>query len=85
MSRQPLMLNTADFIFRDLKAFGFWLTRWKQANPVEHKKSINELCGLISNGSLKAPRCETFKLQDFNQAFARIATPFINSKCVFVP
>ncbi len=84
MSRQPLMLNTADFIFKDLKACGFWLTRWKQARPDEYKKTVEKLCGYIADGSLKAPKCETFRLEEYNEAFARNATPFLNSKCVFV-
>ena len=84
MSRQPLMLNTADFIFKDLKACGFWLTRWKQNNPEEYKKSINDLCKFISDGTLKAPKCETFKLENYIEAFTRNATPFLNSKCIFV-
>ena len=78
------MLNTADFIFKDLKACGFWLTRWKTKNPEEFKKSIQSLCDLIAKGEFQAPRSEIFKLDDYSAAFKRNSTPLLTSKIVFV-
>ena len=83
MSRQPLMLNTADFIFKDFKAVGFWLTRWRDKNPLEYKRTIAHLCELIAGNQFKAPRCEAFELDNYVEAFKRNSTPFLNSKILF--
>lgn len=83
MSRQPLTFNTADFIFKDLKACGFWLTRWKQENPEEYVQSIHELCGLIAQKRFTGPKCHVFALDNFVEAFKKNATPFLNSKVLF--
>lgn len=80
MSKQPLTFNTSDFIFKDLKCVGFWLTRWRQTNPDEFKNTINLICDLISNGKFKAPKCEEFSLDNYEQAFQRFRTPFLESK-----
>lgn len=84
MSKQPLTLNTADFIFKNFKCFGFWLTAWKDQNPEEYKRLIDKLCDLIAKNKFKAPKCEEFRLDQFKVAFKRAQTPFTNSKIVFV-
>lgn len=83
MSRQPLTFNTADFIFKDLKARGFWLTRWKQEHPEMYVQSIHELCGLIGQKRFKGPKCQVFALDNYVEAFEKNATPFLNSKVLF--
>lgn len=80
----PVMLNTADFIFKDLKACGFWLTRWKSNNQEEFKNSIHNLCDLIAKGDFQAPRSQTFKLDEYEAAFTRNSTPLITFKAIFV-
>ena len=84
MSRQPLTLNTADFIFKKFKAVGFWLTHWRQNNPDEFKKTVDELCDMISKNEIKPPKCEEFKLENYKEAFSRYQTPFLSSKILFV-
>ena len=84
MSRKPLTLNTADFIFKDFQASGFWLTRWREANPKAYVDSIHELCEYISAGLFHAPKCSVFTLEDYSEAFKKNATPFNKSKCVFI-
>jgi mitochondrial enoyl-[acyl-carrier protein] reductase / trans-2-enoyl-CoA reductase len=80
MSRQPLTLNTADFIFKDLKCVGFWLTRWKLQNPSEIPAAIEAICDLIKQGALKPPKCEELPISDFQKAFKRAQAPFTNTK-----
>ena len=80
MSRQPLILNTADFIFKDFKAVGFWLTNWRKNNPEKFIETIQILCRLIGENKFKPPKCEEFNLKDYEQAFKRYQTPFLNSK-----
>ncbi len=84
MSLQPIVLNTAGFIFKNFKAVGFWVTKFKETNPDEYKKSISYLCDLIAEKKFQAPKCLTFQLQDFPQAFKTYSTPFLNSKILFV-
>jgi mitochondrial enoyl-[acyl-carrier protein] reductase / trans-2-enoyl-CoA reductase len=84
MSRQPLSFNIGDFIFKDLKSVGFWVSRWRQKNPIEYRKTIDYICELISKGQFKHPKCEQFSLNDYKKAFKRYQTPFINSKILFV-
>lgn len=85
MSKQPLTLNTADFIFKDFKCFGFWLTAWKDNNPDEYKKVLDKLIDLVGKNDLKSPKCEEFSLVDFQKAFERLQTPFLTSKICFTP
>lgn len=84
MSKQPLTLNTSDFIFKNFKCFGFWLTAWKEKNPSEYKKIIDNLCDLIANDQFKAPKCEEFRLEEYKEALKRAQAPFTNSKVLFV-
>lgn len=83
MSKQPLTLNTADFIFKDLKCFGFWLTTWKERNPNDYKKVLDNLFELIKKNQFKGPKCEEFTLHDYQKAFERFQTPFLTSKICF--
>ena len=85
MSKQPLTLNTADFIFKDFKCFGFWLTAWKERNPDEFKNILNKLISLVDQNVFKAPKCEEFSLNDYLKAFERSQTPFLTSKICFTP
>ena len=80
MSRQPLTLNTGDFIFRDFKAVGFWLTKWKKENPEKFKETASFLCQLMADNKFLPPKCEEFSLSDYDRAFKRYQTKFLNSK-----
>jgi trans-2-enoyl-CoA reductase len=84
MSRQPLTLNTADFIFKNLKCMGFWLTAWRSKNKDEFKKSILYLADLIEKNQFKGPKCQEFKLNEFKDAIQMAQTPYHNQKVLFV-
>ncbi|CAF0739619.1 unnamed protein product [Brachionus calyciflorus] len=83
MSKQPLTLNTADFIFKNFKCFGFWLTTWKKQNPEEFKKVLDRLLDFVAKNQLKGPKCEEFSFSDYVKAFERVQTPFVNTKICF--
>jgi trans-2-enoyl-CoA reductase len=83
MSRQPVTLNTADFIFKNFKAVGFWLTHWRKENPVAFKETIQVLCGLIGEKKFLPPKCEEFNLKEYERAFKRYQTKFLDSKILF--
>jgi trans-2-enoyl-CoA reductase len=84
MSRQPLIFNTADFIFKNLKCVGFWLTAWRSKNESNFEQTIHKLCDLIQQNKFKAPRCVEFKLENYLEALKQAQTPFTNSKVLLV-
>jgi trans-2-enoyl-CoA reductase len=83
MAKQPLGFNTADFIFKDLRAVGFWVTEWREKNRKEFEKTIDYLCTLVYNNQLKPPRCEQFKLDEYKKAFRTAQTSQISRKILF--
>ena len=42
MSKQPLTIPIGAFIFKDLKFFSFWLTRWRN-----NKSNVNESLNML--------------------------------------
>lgn len=80
MSKQPVTVNTADFIFKNLSCRGFWLTVWKKENPDEYKKTLHTLVELVRSKQFRAPECQEFRLDEFREALKRSQTPFVNSK-----
>ena len=83
MSKQPVTVNTADFIFKNLTCRGFWLTVWKRENPEEYKRTLHSLIELVRDGKFRAPECQEFRLDQFRDAFKRSLTPFVNAKILF--
>ncbi|KAJ3150989.1 hypothetical protein HDU86_006245 [Geranomyces michiganensis] len=56
MSREPLTLPTSAFIFKDLKAHGFWMTRWYNEHPThERAQMLADLFKMAREGKLKEP------------------------------
>ena len=84
MSRQPLTLNTADFIFKNFKCMGFWLTAWRSKNKEEFERTVLHLAGLIEKNQFKGPDCHEFKLNEFKNAIQMVQTPYHNKKVLFV-
>lgn len=50
MSRQPLTLPSTAFIFKDLHAHGFWVSRWSDQNPLAKEKMVQDMYQKISAG-----------------------------------
>ena len=82
MSKQPVTVPTAEFIFRDLTCRGFWMTRWKAENVTgsEFAKMLHELIEFFRRGQLKAPQCQTYSLTDYITAFEQSQQPFTTKK-----
>ncbi|CCH41097.1 2-enoyl thioester reductase [Wickerhamomyces ciferrii] len=53
MSKQPVTLPTSLFIFKDIKAIGFWVTEGNKRDPEGKRQTINELVKLYQNGHLE--------------------------------
>lgn len=53
MGRRPMMLSTSDFIFKDIRLVGFWLTRWNEADPAGRKRMIDFILDLTRQGRFR--------------------------------
>ncbi|KAJ8522734.1 hypothetical protein ONZ45_g701 [Pleurotus djamor] len=70
MSKQPLSLPTSLFIFKNLKAHGFWQSRWyADRSREEQEKLMRTLVAFMSEGKLEAPEHEivTIRGQDSDE------------------
>ncbi|CAF0857566.1 unnamed protein product [Adineta ricciae] len=85
MSKQPVTVPTAEFIFRDLTCQGFWMSRWKAENykGSEFAKMLHELIDFIRRGHLKPPQCEKYSLADYKTAIEQAQKPFNTKKVLF--
>jgi trans-2-enoyl-CoA reductase len=82
MSRKPVSLPTGPFIFNNIVARGFWLTKWlEKSSKQEREKMINELSTLIKNKELIL-FLENRKFSDFSLALENSLEPFRNRKIV---
>ncbi len=87
MSKQPVTIPTAEFIFRDLVCRGFWMSRWKTENLTgsEFSKMLHELIDFIRRGQLKPPQCQKYSLNDYKKAIEQVQQPFNTKKILLTP
>lgn len=88
MSRQPLIVPTSAFIFKNIRLVGYWMTRWNWqhgSNSTERKDMLAMLCNMAKQGSLVAPKHEFVPLDSFQEALARSCdtTRFHETKLIF--
>lgn len=69
MSREPVSFPTSLFIFKDLTAKGFWLSRWnsKRENLESRRIMLKELLQLQSAGKLIPPKLPNADLVDLKK------------------
>ena len=69
MSRQPLRLPNGLLIFQDIRAVGFWFSRWsRRASAQEQSAMLTELLALAERGIVRTEIEKTYKLTDFATA-----------------
>jgi len=62
MSKQPLTFGTGPFIFKNLRACGYWNSRWnKEASKKDKQYMYDDICELIRGGHLAEPWHEETK------------------------
>lgn len=85
MSKQPVTVPTAEFIFNDLICRGFWMSRWKAENlkGSEFAKMLHELIEFIRRDQLKPPQCEIYSLQDYKTAIEQAQNASNTKKILF--
>src|SRR5687768_10746824 len=57
MSKEPVILPTSAFIFKNLICHGFWMTRWYEdrSNETARMAMLDDLFGLARAGLLREP------------------------------
>lgn len=69
MSREPVIVPTASFIFKDIQLRGFWMTRWRKDNACTEQcdKMYNDLSQFMRDGKLVAPAHKLVPLDSFQE------------------
>ena len=69
MSAQPVMLGTPQLIFKDIRAVGYWHSRWMIQQSQEKKQEmVNILSKAVLDKSILCPPVEVFPLQSVEEA-----------------
>lgn len=85
MSKQPVIIPTSVFISKEIKAVGYWHSKWimKNANNPEKDKMFDEICEMIRECKHIPPKSEIFKLEDFSVAVQSSLECFREKKIIF--
>jgi NADPH:quinone reductase-like Zn-dependent oxidoreductase len=78
------VLPLADLVFRNVSHHGVWVGDWLRSAPAEEvERVIGELAELVRDGAIAVPVDSTFPLDQFEDAFARNASPDRAGKVLF--
>uniref|UniRef100_A0A8R1Z9K4 Enoyl-[acyl-carrier-protein] reductase, mitochondrial n=1 Tax=Pristionchus pacificus TaxID=54126 RepID=A0A8R1Z9K4_PRIPA len=84
MSKQPLSIPTAAFIFNDISLRGFWMSRWyDEGNTQERTVMYRDLADWFASGRMKTPPFEKIPMDDATAALEKAQTKF-DKKMLFV-
>lgn len=82
MSKRPLIVPTSLMIFKDIKCYGFWLTRWTRQHGAEEKeKMMNEVLSLIRDGEIQMG-VEEVPLSQFKEGVELAMSAYRSKKVV---
>lgn len=84
MSRQPVIVPTGVFIFKEVRAVGYWNSQWNEdnADSPEREKMFEELCDMIRECKLVPPPSEIFELENYAEAVKSAMSGFQGKKKV---
>lgn len=70
MSRDPVTIPTSALIFKNIKAYGFWMTQWSKDNESspKRKQMFDELVEMILTHKLRAPAHQFIKFANYKEA-----------------
>jgi NADPH:quinone reductase-like Zn-dependent oxidoreductase len=75
LARQPLTMPNAAMIFNELRCCGFWVSRWyERSDPAVVAAMIDEVAGLMSEGSLHLPVASQHPLEQVAEAVVAART-----------
>jgi trans-2-enoyl-CoA reductase len=81
MSKQPLFIPAGPLIFKDVRLMGFWMTKWNAVKSKDERQAMwDELCALVRQGVLAAPKHRMVPLENFQEAIAKSMDSFTNEK-----
>ncbi|GMR37026.1 hypothetical protein PMAYCL1PPCAC_07221, partial [Pristionchus mayeri] len=84
MSKQPLSIPTAAFIFNDVSLRGFWMSRWyEEGNTEERNVMYRDLADWFVSGKMKTPPFEKISMDGATAALEKAQTKF-DKKMLFV-
>ncbi|KAI9189481.1 hypothetical protein H9P43_000914 [Blastocladiella emersonii ATCC 22665] len=69
MSREPITVPTASFIFNDLRLRGFWMSKWKKvAPPAARRAMLDDLIKDMEDGKIVTPEFAEVSLPEDTSA-----------------
>jgi trans-2-enoyl-CoA reductase len=75
LARQPLAVPNAAMIFNELRCCGFWVSRWyERSDPAVVMAMIEEVAGLMRDGSLRLPVASQHPLEQVAEAVVAART-----------
>ncbi|GMT16795.1 hypothetical protein PFISCL1PPCAC_8092, partial [Pristionchus fissidentatus] len=84
MSKQPLSIPTAAFIFNDIRLRGFWMSRWYDEGHAEERDVMyRDLGDWFVSGRMKTPPFEKISIDNATAALEKAQTKF-DKKMLFV-
>ncbi|KAJ2945615.1 hypothetical protein O0L34_g438 [Tuta absoluta] len=85
MSREPVIIPTSAFIFKDASFHGFWMTRWNErASPSEKDKMMSDLITLMCENKLKGPVHKMVKFDKYEEALGNALTSQGFTGCKYI-
>ncbi len=86
LSGQQPTLDVGLTIGKDLRARGFWLTKWFQkADAADRQAAFGKIIPLIASGALKADVDSRYSVSEIKQAVTRAGQRGRNGKVLIVP
>ncbi|MEW2506743.1 zinc-dependent alcohol dehydrogenase family protein [Amycolatopsis sp. NPDC047767] len=77
-------ISPADIVFRGITLTGFWLMNWLRTAPAHEVTALyDDLADLVATGELTAPVEATYRLADYEDAFAHSLTAGRRGKILF--
>lgn len=82
MSRKPITIPSAPFIFNDITLTGFWLTKWvKEHSKEERREMLNSVSQLMIDKKLTL-FLQTHKFSEIQHALKTLMEPYNDRKIV---
>ena len=70
-------------LLKEASIIGVWWGTWSAKNPLEQVQNVKELAAMIAEGQLNPLVTDTYRLDDFKEAFRSISERRVMGKIVF--
>ena len=84
MSRKPVTVPTGVFIFKEVRAVGYWNSQWNKDNKdnPEKDKMFSDICDLLRQRKLSPPASDLIPLENYAEAVKTSMAGFQGKKKV---